>query len=192
MREVKRVYKGNGEWVHVPPAKSYKADKPITLTFAIEGYVPAKKNTYTPTINKQYTSDKLMSVINRSADKKNAAIKAEIDTVIREVKPFIFLSKNVQEFLIKTKPLLQEQAVRHLQTYSRHNLVYPITLCSMKVVHYWKDRIVRDNVGRAETIQDLFTECQIISDDRGANLFKTSTESNFYVGEIPDHITMIY
>lgn len=88
--------------------------------------------------------------------------------------------------------VISAQAAAEIKKYPKYNLVYPLPMVRVKVYHYWKDNVARDNSNKYDTIIDLFSSVGIITDDCWQVVRKNESESECYHGEILDHITEVY
>jgi len=181
--------------VILPPRKKPVFSKTVTLRFVITGTIPSKKNMIWADSNLFKLLHKLYTF---------TVVKECIDWLKENLKVFI---RNSQKYVdwkdgtidketgIKTTGMAEvitAQAAAEIKKYERYGLIYPLPQVTVKVYHYWKDNMARDNSNKYDTIIDLFTACKLITDDCWQVVRKNESESECYAGEILDHITEVY
>jgi hypothetical protein len=166
----------------LPPRKKAVVSRYITHCYVIDGIIPSKKNMIWADSNLPFILKRLYSF---------KAVKECVDWLRENLKPFIRNSKKYQDWLEIQKPLLMEQHIREVERYGKFGLSYPLENVSVKVYHYWKDNVERDNSNKYDTIIDLMVSCKIISNDCWQVVCKNESESESYHGQILDHITTI-
>jgi hypothetical protein len=188
-----RQMKGNRpKTIHgvvIPPRKKKLGRRQaFTINFVLTGIVPSKKNRQLATINynkilKQFRDRSVSGKIDYAAAKQ----------ILLDNKPFIRYSKGFQAWEEEALNVLQQQAAswRSRLVKKGYEVFYPITDCSVKIYHYWKDNNVRDNSGKAETIHDLLVKAGIITNDSWQHLTPNEADADLYDTEILDHITEI-
>lgn len=179
---IQSISTGKGDKIHLPPRKKNAPEKCLILRFVIPGIIPSKKNRQIPDIN----SSQIVSIL-----KKHKSVTPEVIKKVTSIRPFIRNSEKFKKWSAEVIPDLVSQAQRWSKTYEKHQLIFPITRCSISIYHYWADNKRRDNSNKQETIHDLLTEAGIIHDDTHQCLRKTESEAENYHGEVTDHITVI-
>lgn len=116
----------------------------------------------------------------------------DLEWLKQNMKPFIRNSQKYVLWVEETGPAITAQAAAEIRRYQRYGLTYPLQQVRVKVYHYWKDNVARDNSNKYDTIIDLFTACGLITDDCWQVVRKNESESECYHGEILDHITEVY
>jgi len=101
-------------------------------------------------------------------------------------------NKKTGEITTGMAEVITAQAAAEIKKYEKYGLVYPLPQVTVKVYHYWKDNLARDNSNKYDTIIDLFDSCKLITDDCWQVVRKNESESECYAGEILDHITEVY
>jgi Holliday junction resolvase RusA-like endonuclease len=148
------------------------------MRFVLEGIIPSKKNNYTITHN--------LFMLSKECNRLNGAdaykyIKANL-------KPRIVASNNYLEWEKRAIDEIVKQLQHWLQKY---DLIAPFADCSLKVYHYWKDNLRRDNANKLQSLQDMLVKAGVIVDDDYMYLNKTTSEAENYKGELNRHITLI-
>lgn len=118
-------------------------------------------------------------------------VKECIDWLRTSLKSFIRNSKRYSDWVEVTSHLLITQAEIEAKKYLKYDISYPLDNVSVKVYHYWKDNIERDNSNKYDSLIDLFVSCGILSNDTWQIVGKNESESECYSGQILDHITTI-
>jgi hypothetical protein len=176
--------------VFIPPRKKRSWRKhPVTLEFVLTGAVPSKKNRQRAAIMTSWFFNQVKKWVAGRSSIPSTDLLNQQKELLKQLKPFIRPSGGFPAWADHTKAKLIEQAAIWRITYP--DLIFPITRCSIKIYHYWKDDRVRDNSNKADTLHDIFKEAGIISDDRWQVLHETHSEADLYEGEILDHITTI-
>lgn len=166
--------------VILPPRKKSFWTKTVTLRFVISGAIPSKKNMIWADTNLfQITKRFTMQTV-------------EVPWLKERLKPFIRNSQKYLDWVEEKTPEILKQAAAEIHRYKRFGLIYPLSNVSVKVYHYWKDNVARDNSNKYDTIIDLFSSVGIITDDCWQVVRKNESESECYHGQIVDHITEIY
>ena len=168
--------------VLIPPKKKLVVKNYRTLRFVIEGTIPSKKN--------MIWADSNINVLLRKLHSYKVVTEA-VAWLKDNLKVYIRNSKKYTDWLEAAKPKIIEQAAKGIAKYQPEGMVYPLSLVSIKVYHYWKDNIERDNSNKYDTIIDLFVSCGVLTDDCWQVVRKNESEAQWYEGQILDHITTI-
>ena len=181
--------------VLLPPRKKTIWPKTVTLRFVITGTIPSKKNMIWADTNLFKLTNKLLTftVVRECV----AWLKSNLKAFIRNSQKYVdwkdgTTDKETGERTIGMAEVITAQAAAEIKKYDRHGLTYPLPQVTVKVYHYWKDNMARDNSNKYDTIIDLFTSCGLITDDCWQVVRNNESESECYFGEILDHITEVY
>lgn len=169
--------------VILPPRKKAKWDNSVTLRFVITGTIPSKKNMIWADSNLFKLTNALMAFT--SVPQCIAWLKTNLKVFIRNSQKYV-------NWVEETTPEIVAQAATEIKRYERYGLIFPLPQVRVKVYHYWKDNVARDNSNKYDTIIDLFSSIGIITDDCWQVVRKNESESECYHGEILDHITEVY
>ena len=179
----------------LPPRKKIIWPKTVTLRFVINGTIPSKKNMIWADTNLFKLLNKLLTftVVRECVE----WLKSNLKAFIRNSQKYVdwkdgTTDKETGEKTIGMAEVITGQAAAEIKKYERHGLIYPLPQVTVKVYHYWKDNMARDNSNKYDTIIDLFTSCGLITDDCWQVVRKNESESECYSGEILDHITEVY
>lgn len=181
-KKVGRITSVHG--VLLPPKRQRlvsQSDRYVTLRFVITGTIPSKKN--------MIWADSNFNTLSIPASA--TTVKGYWQWLKDNLRFFIRNSKKYKDWVEETKPAITAQAQAEIERYKHFGLSYPLANVSVKVYHYWKDNIARDNSNKYDTIIDLFTTSGIIMDDSWQVVRKNESESELYAGEILDHITTV-
>jgi hypothetical protein len=174
---------------HIPPRKKKPCrENAFTIDFVIPGIIPSKKNRQIATIDFRKVV-KIMRDLSFGRTNLQEAIAR-----FKTCKPYIRHSKKFQAWEEATKELLIKQAatwMARIEKKGYRGVAFPISDASIKICHFWKDNLRRDNSGKAETIHDIFVLAGILADDDWQHMTPTNADANCYSGEILDHITEI-
>lgn len=171
--------------VLLPPKKKFTGLQYRTLRFVLVGTIPSKKN--------MLWADSNFNLLLRKAYSFKIVVDA-IGWLKDHLKIYMRNSKKYTDWLEDNKQVIHIQANKEISKYETAGLSwrsYPLPLVSIKVYHYWKDDIARDNSNKYDTIIDLFVSCGLIADDCWQVVRKNESEAECYHGQINDHITTI-
>lgn len=179
--------------VIIPPWRPNARPHPITIEFVLTGKIPSKKNRQRASFNYSWAINQVRQFFKTqtAADITVANCLRFVVKLIKNIRPFIYKPAEIQEWEAEAIRILIEQAVINKATYARHRLCYPITECSISILHYWADAYQRDNSNREQTIHDIFVTAGIIADDNYKCLFRNVSEADCFEGQVLDHITTI-
>ncbi len=172
-------------------------DKPtgrcVTLEFVLTGLIPSKKNRQRATFNYSWAIGQVRSFFKTRTDKEIDATTAKkfLIKLLRDIKPWIYKPDEIVQWEKQAIEQLHFQSVFWKEVFAKHDLVYPITRCSISIRHYWKDEYERDNSNREQTIHDILVAGKIIADDHSKCLFRNTSEAKIFPGQLTDHITTI-
>ena len=169
--------------VILPPRKKSTFARSVTLRFVITGAIPSKKNMIWADTNLFKLLNKLLSF---------TVVMDCVEWLKANLKAYIRNSQKYVKWVEETGPAITAQAAVEILKYSKHGLTYPLPRVHVKVYHYWKDNVARDNSNKYDTIIDLFSSAGLITDDCWQVVRKNESESECYHGEILDHITEVY
>jgi hypothetical protein len=174
--------------VYLPPRKNKNRSGYITVRFVLTGMVPAKKNRQIATINRLHILSR-GAAFARHGEFSVKVLKRILEE--KSSKPYIRRSKKFEEWNTAAKAIIATQAAKHIKSYEKYNLSFPIKEASISIYHYWKDNYIRDSSNRLDTVQDLLVEAGILLDDSWHNLSPVKVDADIYAGEILDHITVV-
>lgn len=178
--------------IHIPPPKDREPGNPVTLEFVIGGIIPSKKNMQIPSFNYQWVN-KQVSLHGRSKPNfTSQEFRTIVWGLIKSINLFITNPNKYKVWEEKTKQTIVEQAAIWHKCYAHVGLTYPISRCSIRIRHCWKDKYPRDNSNKAEGLHDILVSTGIIVDDSYTCLFKNQSDADCYQDEITDHVTVIY
>lgn len=177
----------------IPPWRPNKRPQPITIEFVLTGLIPSKKNRQRASFNYSWAIGQV-----RSFFRSQTPAGIDLTTVLRfvvklikDIRPFIYKPQEILDWEKQAIEILIKQANDNRLTYARHRLKFPITECSISILHYWADGYQRDNSNREQTLHDILISAGIIADDNYKCLFRNSSEAACFENEIVDHITTI-
>lgn len=166
--------------------------KPITLEFVLTGIIPSKKNRQRASFNYSWAMGQVRSFFKGRASVGAKECMAFVVRLIRNIRPFIFKPKEIADWEVWADKRIQEQLSHWRQVYHRHDIVFPVSRCSVSIKHYWADHHRRDNNNREQTIHDLLVSSKIIQDDTYQCLYRISSEAGYYGERVEDHVTLIH
>jgi hypothetical protein len=178
--------------IHIPPPKEKEPGNPVTLEFVIGGIIPSKKNMQIPSFNYKWVYEQVKMQGRKQPSFTSKQFRDTVWMLIKSIKLFITNPTKYQKWEESTKNTIVNQAAQWRQSYADVGLSFPITRCSIRIRHCWKDSYPRDNSNKAEGIHDILVSTGIIADDSYTCLFKNSSDAACYKGEITDHVTIIY
>lgn len=168
--------------VILPPKKKKMYGKYITARFVLVGTIPSKKNMIWADHNLNVIKSKLYSF---------QKVGECIDWLKKNLKAFIRNSKKYKDWVEEMRPEVLRQAQIEKLKYDKYGFVYPLDNVSIKVYHYWDNNIEKDLTNKLDSINDLFVDVGIISNDNWQVLGKIESESECYKGEILQQITTV-
>lgn len=175
--------------VILPPRKKSSFQHSVTLRFVITGAIPSKKNMIWADTNLFKIWNTLLgfTVVRECVE----WLKSNLKAYIRNSQKYVEWRDGTAEKEGMASKIIT-QAAAEIKKYRRYNLIYPLPRVHVKIYHYWKDNVARDNSNKYDTIIDLFSSCGLITDDCWQVVRKNESESECYHGQIVDHITEIY
>ena len=168
--------------VLLPPKRKQAVSRYITIRLVITGGIPSKKNLLYAATNLPLLRDSLY---------RFTVVKECVKWLGEHLKPFIKNSTRYEEWVQKIRPVVLRQAKAEEKKYKKWGIELPLDNVSIRVYHYWKDNMRRDNSNKYDTIVDLLVSCGILKDDTWQVIGKNESEAEGYAGEILDHITTI-
>lgn len=169
---------------YLPPRKEKKALKHLTVSFLILGTIPSKKNLIWAASNWYF--------VKRVAERFKS-VKKCIDFLSGEngLKVYIQNSVKYTSWVSEQTPLIIEQSGTWADKFGKYGLVFPLNNATIKVYHYWNDKMERDLTNKLDSITDLFVSAGIIENDSWQVLNRIHSEGEYYGGEILQAITRI-
>lgn len=179
--------------VLIPAFKPPERPIPITIEFVLTGAIPSHKNRQRASFNYSWAIGQIKKFF-RSQTPADITVKACMSFVvklIKNIRPFIYKPDDIVKWEQAAIDTITKQANENRITYARHRLRYPITHCSISILHYWADEYQRDNSNREQTIHDLLVTAGIIADDNYKCLFRNVSEAACFKDVLTDHVTTI-
>lgn len=178
--------------IHIPPPKDKEPGNPITLEFVIGGVIPSKKNMQIPSFNYKWVYEQVKMQGRKQPNFTSSEFRKVCWMIIKSIKQYITNATKFQDWEAATKDKIVFQANEWRKCYKKYGLSFPITRCSIRIRHCWKDNYPRDNSNKAEGLHDILVSAGIIVDDSYTCLFKNQSDAACYKEEITDHVTVIY
>lgn len=169
---------------YLPPRKERKALKHLTMSFLILGTIPSKKNLIWAASNWHFVKDKALGL---------GSAKRCVDFLSGEngLKVYIQNSVKYTSWVSEKKPVIIEQAETWIGKFGKYGLKFPLDNATIKVYHYWNDKMERDLTNKLDSITDLLVDAEIIENDSWQVLGRIHSEGEYYGGEILQAITRI-
>jgi len=170
--------------VLLPPKrkKETKGFTFITFRFLIKGTIPSKKNMIWADSNLQKIKKSLY---------RFSAIHDLIEWLEKNLKVFVRNSEKYKKWVKEMHPIIIEQAAKELSRYQKYGLSYPLSGCSLKIYHYFRDNVERDLSNKLATIEDLLVDCNILAGDQWQHLNKIESEGENYYKQIIEPLTTV-
>jgi hypothetical protein len=166
--------------IYIPPKKVFKADKYLTLRFAIRGIIPSKKNDF-------HSENNVRPVI-KSAVKLHGHSPQAMQYIKENTKSWIRGSKRYLDWVEQITPDVRGQMDFWR---GKYGLVFPLDFVSIKTYYFFADEMARDLHNKDEAVYDMLVKLGVIADDNYGVLYKTSSDGACYKGEIYEHITTV-
>ena len=169
---------------YLPPRKEKKALKHLTVSFLLLGTIPSKKNLIWAASNWYFI-------------KKTAAlfksVKKCIDFLDGKEGLRVYMQNSVKytSWVSEQTPVIIEQSLVWNEKFGKYGLKFPLTNATIKVYHYWNDKMERDLTNKLDSITDLLVSGGIIENDSWQVLNRIHSEGEYYGGEILQAITRI-
>jgi hypothetical protein len=169
---------------YLPPKKKQTYSRYLTFRFKILGTVPSKKN--------RLWADSNLKFVAAKARVSCKTVSECVDYFENEMKVYIRNGVKYKEWHDETFPVVREQFAYWLEKYSKFGIVdKPLDDVSISVYHYWNNNEERDLSGKLETLQDLFVNAEITTNDAWQQLKPLHSDAENYKDEILDHITTV-
>lgn len=154
------------------------------MSFLLLGTIPSKKNLIWAASNWHFVKEKLWAL-------KTA--KRIIDFLSGKdgLKVYIQNSVKYTGWVSEQVPVIKEQALVWEEKFGKYGLKFPLTNATIKVYHYWNDKMERDLTNKLDSITDLLVDAGIIENDSWQVLNRIHSEGEYYGGEILQAITRI-
>lgn len=165
-----------------PPKRLKRAKKHLTITFVIRGTIPSKKNMIWADSNIFFLKKKL---------REFKDVQACVDYLEANHKTYMRNSKKYSDWVDAQRPVIANQAASWHAKFEKHGLVFPLQVVSVKVYHYFNDKIERDLTNKMDSINDLLVACGIIQNDSWQHVNRICSEAENYYEEILEPITRI-
>lgn len=167
--------------VPIPPFKEdLFGAKSTTIKFVITGNVPSKKN------NQQAVTVRKIARAWVASQQKagRPPTWADVHKAISMVSSKMRGNSKYNEFLKKSKPVIQDQMRWWSERLRDKGLIFPIDRSTMTLKLHFKNRYITDTVNKQQTIQDLLVHCGVIKDDNYNCLNPITAKSACYYEEI--------
>jgi len=169
---------------YLPPRKEKKALKHLTVSFLLLGTIPSKKNLLWAASNWHFV---------KKIAEKFSSVKKCIDFLSGEtgLKVYIQNSTKYTSWVSEQTPIVVEQSLVWAEKFEKYGLKFPLTNVTIKVYHYWNDKMERDLTNKLDSIADLLVSAGIIENDSWQVLSRIHSEGEYYGGEILQSIARI-
>jgi len=169
---------------YLPPRKEKVALKHLTVSFLILGTIPSKKNLIWAASNWYFVKKAALAF---------KSVKKCIEFLSGEngLKVYIQNSVKYTSWVSEQKPVVIEQSLVWLDKFGKYGLKFPLDKATIRVYHYWNDKMERDLTNKLDSITDLLVDAKIIENDSWQVLGKIHSEGEYYGGEILQAITRI-
>lgn len=169
---------------YLPPRKEKKALKHLTVSFLILGTIPSKKNLIWAASNWYF-------IKSRAAMLKT--VKKCIDFIDSKEGLRVYIQNSVKytSWVSEQTPILIKQSLFWKNKFEKYGLQFPLNNATIKVYHYWDDKMERDLTNKLDSITDLLVWAGILKNDSWQMLNRICSEGEYYGGEILQPITRI-
>jgi hypothetical protein len=147
--------------VPIPPFKEDKIGAgSTTIRFVITGQIPSKKNN-----SMAVTIRKVARVfIEKNSSNGMISIK-NAQKAIGLTHSKIRGNTEYQDWVKKQKPFITEQMHTWIDRLQEKGLMFPLQKCTLSARFYHNNNYHIDTINKAQSIQDLLVECNVIEDD---------------------------
>lgn len=174
--------------IPIPPFKEEKLGAgSTTIRFVITGKVPSKKNNQQSVAVRKYARDYLKNIMKQKGSISYKDAQAAIGKTYSKMRS----NSEYNEFIKKTKPIIQEQMIVWKDRLGDKGLIFPISKAALSLRFYFNNRYITDTVNKQQTIQDLLVECNVVSNDDYNTLNPIYSASACYVDELIYSIAFI-
>jgi hypothetical protein len=174
--------------VPIPPFKEEKLGAgSCTIRFVVTGKVPSKKNSQQSVAVRRYARDYLKNLMKQKGNIDFNDAQRAIGKCYSKMRS----NAEYNEFIKKTKPVIQAQMAEWSARLRDKGLIFPISKAALSLRFYFNNRYVTDTVNKQQTIQDLLVECGVIADDDYSRLNPIASASACYVDELIHSIAFI-
>lgn len=169
---------------YLPPRKERRALKHLTVSFLLLGTIPSKKNLIWAASNWHFV--KLVAA-------KFKSVKRCLDFLSGETGLKVYIQNSVKytSWVSEQVPVIIEQSLSWKDKFEKYGLKFPLSNATIKVYHYWNDKMERDLTNKLDSITDLLVDAGIIENDSWQVLNRIHSEGEYYGGEILQAITRI-
>ena len=173
--------------VPIPPFKEEKLGAgSTTIRFVLTGNIISKKN------NEQAIAVRMPArKFIKSCDKGGMVTTAQAMKAVSMVYAKIRGNSEYAKFVESMQPVLMEQMQFWSSRLKDKGLIFPVNKAAVSIRLFIKDKYRRDTVNAQQTIQDLFKDCGVITDDNDSVLNPIYAASARYYEEIIYNIAFI-
>lgn len=174
--------------VPIPPFKEEKLGAgSFTIRFILTGKIPSKKNNQMSVAVRKIAREwaKKQEKVGKNPSWKD--VHRAISLCKSKVRP----NTEYQDWVLKMKPVLLEQAgVWSTRLYDK-GLIFPLKKATLSLRLYFKDRYVTDTVNKQQSIQDLLVAAGIVANDDYKTINPIHSASACFHEEIVSDIAFI-
>lgn len=174
--------------VHIPPFKEEKLGAgSVTIRFVLTGKTPSKKNNQMSVAVRKFARDWAKKEEKTGRQPTWKDVHKAISLCRSKVRP----NTAYQEWVVKMKPVLQEQSAWWAKQLEHRGLVFPLQKSTLSLRLYFKDRYIADTVNKQQSVQDLLVSAGIIANDDYRSLNPIHSASATYFQELTKDIAFI-
>lgn len=174
--------------VPLPPFKEEKyTSKSTTIRFVISGNVPSKKNNQQAVTVRKPARDWAKKMQQSGKNPTWNDVQKAISMTSSKMRG----NAKYKEFVVKYKPVIQEQMLEWSNRLSNRGLIFPLSKATMTLKLYFKSRYVTDTVNKQQAIQDLLVDAGVLCNDDYKTLNPIHSASACYYEEIIEDLASI-
>jgi hypothetical protein len=174
--------------VAVPPFKEEKLGAgSTTIRFILTGKVPSKKNNQMSVAVRVHARTWATKLQKTGVPPSWAVVNKAISKCKSKVRPNV----EYQEWVEKTKPIIQKQSAWWRSQLEEKGLIFPLPKSTMSLRLYFKHRRITDTVNKQQSIQDLLVAAGVIANDDYNSLNPIHSASACYYEELIHDIAFI-
>ena len=148
------------------------------------GTIPSKKNLIWAASNWHFVKSKLWAL---------KTVKQVVDFLSGKDGLKVYMQNSVKytSWVSEQTPVINEQALVWAEKFEKYGLKFPLTNVTIKVYHYWNDKMERDLTNKLDSITDLMVSAGIIENDSWQVVNRIHSEGEYYGGQILQAITRV-
>jgi hypothetical protein len=174
--------------ISIPPFKEEKLGAgSTTIRFIIAGKVPSKKNNQMSVAVRVHARSWVSKLQKTGVQPSWAIMSKAISKCKSKVRP----NTEYQEWVQKTKPIIQKQSAWWREQLEVKGLIFPLSKSTMSLRLYFHSRRVTDTVNKQQSIQDLLVAAGVIANDDYNSLNPIHSASACYHEELIHDIAFI-